>query len=140
MDKKILLNKMFYIANDLDNAGLFKEADAVTVMMKKIADGESLKNYEYLFHHVEINDDEEELHHCYFYDHLGNMFEQEHLVVKDGKAFINDKEAENGVYHIIKGLEPDQEVAWSDEVAIENKIKPKKMSGGMTFKEKAKEW
>ena len=53
---------------------------------------------------------------------------------------MDGKKAEEGRYHVITGLEPDQEVVWSDEEANEAEIKPKRMHSGMTKKEKSKEW
>jgi len=101
----------------------------------------TLEDYEYLLHHIEIdNKGKEKIHHCLIYDHIANMFEQDHLLIKNGKAYLNDKEIKEGIFHVIKGLESTQEIVWSDEEAEENKIKPKKMRSGMTFKEKSKEW
>ena len=102
-----------------------------------------LKDYEYLLHHVHAGDDKkgkEELHHCNLYDHLCNLFTQEHLVVKKGKAFIAGKAAKDGTYHIVSGLEPTQDINWSDEEAAKNKIKAKIISPGMKNKEKSKIW
>ena len=100
-----------------------------------------LKDFEYLLHHIEIDDKgKEEIHHCYVYDHIANMFEQEHLLVKDGKVYLNGKQIKEGVFHVIKGLEPTQETSWSDKEAEEHGIKPKAMKEGMNVKEKAKEW
>ncbi len=101
----------------------------------------ALEDFEYLLHHVEINEQgKEEIHHCYVYDHIANLFEQDHLVIKNGKAYLNNKQIKDGVFHIIKGLEPTQETDWSNEEAEQNKINPKSMKSGMTFKEKSKEW
>lgn len=100
-----------------------------------------LEDFEYLLHHITINDDdEEELHHCYLLDHMANMFEQNHLVVRDGKAYLGGKSIKSGNFHVVVGLEPKQQVVWVDKDAIENKIKPKKMVEGMTLKQKAREW
>lgn len=100
-----------------------------------------IEDFEYLLHHIEVDDKgKEKIHHCLVYDHIANMFEQAHLLIKDGKAYLNNREIKEGLFHIIKGLEPTQEVVWSDEEAKENKIKPKKMIAGMSLKEKAKEW
>lgn len=107
----------------------------------KKGDESPIEDFEYLFHHVLINEKgEEDLHHCFFYDHLGNMFEQGHLVIEDGRPTIDGKKINNGVFHFIKGLVEDQDIAWSDEEAEEYGIKPKKMVSGMSFKDKAKEW
>ncbi len=101
----------------------------------------TLLDYEYLLHHIETDDNgKEEIHHCFVYDHIANMFEQAHLFIKDGKVYLDDKEIKEGLFHVIKGLEGTQEVVWSDKEAEENKIKPKEMKSGMTLKEKSKEW
>lgn len=104
------------------------------------AQNRPLDDYEYLLHHIEVVDGVEETHHCLVYDHVGNMFEQANLTVKDGKVFINGEEVKEGTFHVIKGLEPNQEVVWSDEEAKENGIRPKQMRAGMTKEEKSKEW
>lgn len=107
----------------------------------KITEVLCLDDYEYLLHHVEVDKQgKESLHHCHVYDHIGNLFEQQHLVIRKGKVYVDNREIKKGVFHIISGLENHQEVAWSDEMAIENNINPKKMRSGMTFKEKAKVW
>ncbi len=101
----------------------------------------SLDNYEYLLHHIEIDGKgAETVHHCYLYDHIANLYEQKHLVVKNGKVYIDGKVVKNGSFHIITGLEPTQDITWSDEEAEKNKIKPKRMKAGMSHKEKIKEW
>lgn len=100
-----------------------------------------IKGYEYLLHHITTDENGKEIpHHCYIYDHIGNLFEQGHLAIRDGKIFIDGKKAKDGVYHIIMRLEPTQDVCWSNEEAEENDIKPKEMKAGMTFKQKSKEW
>lgn len=100
-----------------------------------------LEDYEYLLHHIEIdNEGKEKIHHCLVYDHIANMFEQGHLLIKNGKTYLDGKEIKEGIFHVIKGLERTQEVVWSNEEAEENKIKPKEMRSGMTLKEKAREW
>lgn len=99
-----------------------------------------IPDFENLLHHIESIDNEEEIHHCYVFDHKGNLFEQGHLVVSDGSVTINGGPVEDGTYHVITGLEPTQDSCWSDEQAIENGIRPKHMFTGMTFEEKAKEW
>ncbi len=101
---------------------------------------ENLETFEYLIHHVEIKGDEEIIHHCHMYDHIGNLFEQAHLWIEKGKAYLDGKQIKDGHYHVIKGLEPTQEIAWSEEEATDAGIKPKGMMSGMTLKEKAKEW
>ena len=50
------------------------------------------------------------------------MFEQEHLVIRYGKAYVDNKVAKDGHYHSLKGLEPEQEVMWSDEEALEHNM------------------
>ncbi|KKL21803.1 hypothetical protein LCGC14_2441780 [marine sediment metagenome] len=100
-----------------------------------------LEDYEYLIHHITKNDKgEEEIHHCFLYDHLANMFQQEHLIINKGKIQLGNKVIKNGVFHVIVGLEPTQDVSWSDTEAEEHGIASKKMKAGMTFKQKAKEW
>lgn len=102
-----------------------------------------IKDYEYLLHHLHPGEDKkgtEELHHCNLYDHLCNLFTQEHLVVKDGKAYVNGKVVKDGTYHIVAGLEPTQDINWSDEEATKSGIKPKILSPGMKNKEKGKIW
>jgi len=101
----------------------------------------ALADYLYLLHHIHVDDNGKEIiHHCLVYDHHANMFEQEHMVVKKGKAYVRGKQMKDGTYHVIKGLEPTQEVVWSDEDAKTAGITPKKMRHGMTLKQKSKEW
>ncbi len=101
---------------------------------------ESLKTFEYLIHHIAIEGDKEIVHHCHLYDHIGNLFEQSHLWIEKGKIYLDGNEIKEGHYHVIKGLEETQEVAWSEEEATAADIKPKRMMSGMTLKEKAKVW
>jgi len=101
---------------------------------------ESLETFEYLIHHIAVEGDKETIHHCYLYDHIGNLYEQSHLWIEKGKIYLDGKEIKEGHYHVIKGLEETQEVAWSEEEAAAADIKPKQMKSGMTLKEKAKEW
>jgi hypothetical protein len=101
---------------------------------------ENLETFEYLIHHVSVEGDEEIIHHCHMYDHIGNLFEQVHLWIDKGKIFLDGKEIKEGHFHVIKGLEETQEVAWSEEEATDAKIKPKRMMSGMTLKQKAKVW
>ena len=86
---------------------------------------EPLDDFSYLLHHVEVDSNgNENLHHCFVYDHLGNMFTQDKIIVKDGRCYDeNNKLLKDGVYHIISGLEPTQEVCWSDSQAEENGIR-----------------
>gem|GEM_PF-6974295 len=102
--------------------------------------GEPLKDFEYLIHHIETKDGKEEIHHCYLYDHIANLFEQAHLDIKGGKAYLDGKLVKDGTFHVIVGLEKTQKVVWTDEEAKAAKIKPKSMRAGMTLKQKAKEW
>lgn len=104
------------------------------------AHGEPLKDFEYLIHHIETKDGKEEIHHCFLYDHIANLFQQAHLVIKKGKAYINGNAVQDGTFHVIIGLEKGQEVAWTDKEATGAKIKPKKLRAGMSLKQKAKEW
>ena len=102
--------------------------------------GRQIEDFEYLLHHIESEDGKEKIHHCLVFDHLGNMFEQEHLWIEKGKVYLGKKQIKEGIFHVIKGLEPTQEVAWSDEEAEDAGIKPKKMRSGMTLKDKSKVW
>jgi len=102
--------------------------------------GEQIKDFEYLIHHIETKGGKEEVHHCYLYDHIANLFKQGHLTIKNGKALLDGKAVKDGTYHVIVGLEETQEVAYSNKEAKEAKIKPKRMRAGMTLKQKAKEW
>ena len=102
--------------------------------------GEQIKDFEYLIHHIETKDGKEEVHHCYLYDHIANLFKQGHLTIKNGKALLDGKAVKDGTYHVIVGLEETQEVVYSDKEAKEAKIKPKRMRAGMTLKQKSKEW
>ncbi len=106
-----------------------------------MAHKDQIEDFEYLLHHISVDDKgEETIHHCLVYDHIANMFTQGHLLIRDGKIFIDGKKAKDGVYHVITGLEPTQDINWSNDEAIENKIKPKEMIEGMTNKQKVKEW
>lgn len=101
----------------------------------------SFEDFEYLLHHIHIGKDgKEEIHHCFLYDHIANLFEQAHLAVKKGVAYLEGKKIQDGIFHVIKGLESTQEAIWSDVEAEKNKIKPKAMEKGMSRKDKAKEW
>lgn len=101
----------------------------------------SLEDFEYLLHHITVDDKgNEEIHHCFVYDHIGNLFQQGHLTIKKDKVFIDGKRIKEGNFHVITGLEPTQEVAWSNEMAEDNNIKPKTMKSGMSLKDKAKVW
>lgn len=101
----------------------------------------SLEDFEYLLHHITVDGKgNEEIHHCFVYDHIGNLFQQGHLTIKKNKVFLDGKRIKEGSFHVITGLEPTQEVAWSDEMAEENNIKPKPMKSGMSLKDKSKVW
>jgi len=100
-----------------------------------------LAEYEYLLHHVETEEGGEEvIHHCLTYDHIGNMFEQAHLWIENGKVYLEGVEITEGYFHILARLEPSQEVAWSDTEAEAAGITPKPMVAGMTLEEKARIW
>ena len=115
--------------------------EKIKVRMDEWGVENGLKEFEYLLHHIIIDDKgKEEIHHCLVYDHVGNMFEQGHLVVEDGKVILDGKKIKDGTFHVLKGLESSQEVVWSDEEAKENKITVKKMKSGMTLKDKSKVW
>ena len=100
-----------------------------------------LEDYEYLLHHIEKDDNGKEIiHHCFVFDHIANLFQQEHIVIIGGKVFYKGKKVKDGIYHVISGLEPTQDICWSDVEAEENKIAPKEMVAGMKYKQKAKVW
>lgn len=100
-----------------------------------------IEDFEYLLHHIEVDrDGKETTHHCLVYDHIGNMFLQGHLIVKDGHIHIDGKEIKNGSFHIIVGLEPTQEVTWSDEEARRAGIDQKPMHDGLTRRQKSAVW
>jgi len=100
-----------------------------------------LDDWEYLIHHIEVDENGKEvIHHCLIYDHIANMFEQNHLVVKNGVPFLNGSRLKDGTYHLLTGLENTQEAVWSDEDAQNQGIKPKRMMPGMTTRQKAREW
>jgi len=71
--------------------------------------GEPIEDWEYLIHHVEVVEGEEELHHCFLLDHLGNKYEIDHITDEEGDQ-----------RHYIVGLVEDQDVYWSDQEAIED--------------------
>uniref|UniRef100_A0A6M3JSF1 Uncharacterized protein n=2 Tax=viral metagenome TaxID=1070528 RepID=A0A6M3JSF1_9ZZZZ len=102
--------------------------------------GMPIDNFEYLIHHINIDNGKDLIYHCFLYDHIGNMFTIEHLRVENNKVSLNGKQIKNGTYHVIVGLEPTQNVVWSDEEALEHGITPKMMPEGMTYKQKSKEW
>ena len=105
------------------------------------SDGQPIDNYEYLLHHIEtLENGKEVIHHCLVYDHIANMFIQNHLWIKNGKVYLEGKEKKEGYFHVIGGLEPTQVVAWSDEEAEREGVIPKQMHAGMTLKNKAKVW
>jgi len=106
----------------------------------KIEQELNLEDFEYLIHHIEVKNDEESVHHCLLVDHIANTFEQSHLWIDKGKVYLDGKEIKEGYFHVIKGLEPTQEITWSNEEAMEAGIKPKEIKTGLTKKEKAKLW
>jgi len=102
---------------------------------------EPLQDFEYLTHHVTRNESgRESLWHCFLYDHIANLYEQRHLVVKNGKATIDGSPGQDGTYHVIIGLEPTQDIMWSDEDAKKAGIAAKAMKAGMKATQKSKEW
>jgi len=122
-----------------------EEVGGICHKSEDLAKGETereltLEDFEYLIHHIEVKDNEESVHHCLMVDHIANTFEQSHLWIDKGKVYLDGKEIKEGYFHIIKGLEPTQEIAWSEKEATDAKIKPKQMKVGMTLKEKSKEW
>lgn len=118
--------------------------EVATTIKKSMVKGghpeKQIEDFEYLLHHIESKGGEEYVHHCYVYDHKANLFEQTHLVIKGGVAYMDGKKAKDGTYHAITGLEPTQEVLWSDDEAEEKKIRPIRLHMGMTIKEKAEVW
>ena len=108
--------------------------------LKAYLNEDQLPDYEYLLHHIERDDGKEIIHHCLVYDHLGNMFQQEHLIISEGKVTYKGKIIKDGTFHVISGLEQSQDVCWSNDEAEANKIIPKDMIAGMKFKDKAKVW
>jgi len=119
---------------------LSKRALEFAVLEAAMKRGLPLEDFEYLIHHIEKFGGKEEIHHCYLYDHIGNLYEQGHLEIKGGKAYLDGKLVKDGLFHIIKGFEKSQEVAYTNAEAVKAKIKPKAMKAGMTLKQKAKEW
>lgn len=114
---------------------------ASTTVSKSDERLQPIEDWEYLIHHIEVDDKGKEvIHHCLLYDHIANMFEQGHLVIKNGKPFLNGSRLKDGTYHLLTGIEQSQEVSWSDEDAQDQGIKPKAMMPGMTAKQKAREW
>ena len=115
--------------------------DPAVDITEKYDPEDGIKDFEYLLHHI-VTDDKgkEEIHHCLVYDHVGNMFEQGHLVVKDGKVTLDGKKVDDGTFHVLTRLEPSQEVVWGDHTAKENNITVKKMEAGMSLKDKSKVW
>lgn len=85
---------------------LRKRAQALIKALEE-EEGEALEDWLYLIHHVHVTETGEEiLHHCRLVDHLGNLYEIEHIEDKNGET-----------KHYIKGLVADQDVYWSDEEA-----------------------
>ena len=100
----------------------------------------TMEDWEYLIHHLHGDSGKEIIHHCRLYDHKANLYVLTNLAVKDGKATIDGKKIEDGILHVVIGLEPNQEVCWSDDEASKAGISSKRMLDGMTKKDKAKEW
>lgn len=75
----------------------------------KAEEGEGLEDWEYLIHHIHVDGDtgEEIIHHCFMVDHLGNLYEINHIKGDDGK-----------IHHCLTGLKDDQDIYWSNEEAI----------------------
>lgn len=73
------------------------------------AEGEPIEDWEYLIHHVDVVEGEEELHHCYLLDHLGNKYKIDHIT-----------DSEDNQRHYIVGLAEEQDIYWSDQEAIED--------------------
>ena len=118
---------------------------AITERDKRIAKareemGLPIKDYEYLIHHINNDEGKDLIYHCMLYDHIGNMFEIDHMEIKNGQAKTGNRKIADGSYHVVTRLEPTQEVAWSDEEAQKGGITPKRMSPGMSLQKKAKEW
>ena len=109
-------------------------------LLEALLGGKQLKDFEYLIHHIETKGGKEEVHHCFLYDHIANLYQQGHLEVKGGKAFLNGKAVKDDIFHVIIGLEKTQEVAYGNTEAKEANIKPKGLRSGMTLKQKAKVW
>ncbi len=77
---------------------------------KQDDDGPPMEDWAYLIHHIHIGEDGEEIvHHCPMLDHLGNLFEVDHIEGVDGE-----------ILHVLIGLLEDQEVLWSDEEALDS--------------------
>ena len=88
-----------------------------------MATGQPIDDWEYLIHHVETNENgKESIHHCFLYDHLGNMFVQKHIAVSKGKVYVDGRALKDETYHVLVGLESTQDVSWSDEQAKESGI------------------
>jgi hypothetical protein len=78
-------------------------AKVILEEMNPLKEEESLvKEWEYLIHHLHEGDKIEDVHHCPMVDHLGNLYEVEHI------------ETSKGIRHALKGLVKDQKVFWSD--------------------------
>jgi hypothetical protein len=73
-------------------------------------EGQPLEDWAYLIHHVHVDGKSEKLHHCQLLDHLGNFYEIEHIIDKQGNT-----------RHAIKGLAEQKTIYWSDEDARDDK-------------------
>ena len=80
----------------------------------KSAELSALDDWLYLIHHIHVDDDskKEILHHCRVVDHLGNLYNIEHIIDCDGNT-----------QHCLVGLIDGQDIFWSDEDANEQNIK-----------------
>lgn len=128
------------LAQRIKKTAILAERAKRFTLLEAVLGGKQLKDFEYLIHHIETKDGKEEVHHCFLYDHIANLYQQGHLEVKGGKAFLDGKAVKDDTFHVIIGLEKTQEVAWGNAEAKEAKIKPKGLRSGMTLKQKAKVW
>ena len=71
--------------------------------------GEPIEDWEYLIHHIDVIEGEEELHHCFMLDHLGNKQEIGQITDKD-----------EILRHGILGSVEDQDVYCSNQEASED--------------------
>jgi len=71
-------------------------------------EGAELEDWLYLIHHLHTDSEngKEIIHHCFLVDHLGNLYQIEHITDEDGNQ-----------QHCLVGLAENQEVYWSDEEA-----------------------
>ena len=128
------------IAQKVRRAAILAEKTKKFLALEAVVGGKPLKDFEYLIHHIETKGGKEEVHHCFLYDHIANLYVQGHLEVRGGKAYLDGKAVKDDTFHVIVGLEKTQEVVWTDAEAKEAKIKPKAMRAGMSLKKKARVW